>query len=153
MKKLLLMLCIASGLIATATFTMETAEKPFFSIRRYENRDGQITYIHDKDKEDDEDKWNRHLPIKHFWYYGATYDAKNKTYRSFDDGVSVGSHIVRRPFHASEGPAGSHAAQCYATLKQRYEKQEASKAQEKKIEPSTAPAMTYLQSWINYLSQ
>lgn len=154
-KKITIALSIASGLITTTTFTMDTPEQPLFSIERYENkRSGTIEYVHDfTDKKKREE--NRFDRIKHFWYYGAIYDPTTKTYRSFDDGVTLGSHIVRRPFHASEGPEGSHAAQCYGTLKMRYEKQQAAKAlaEQKEVPAVSAQMLAYLQSWINFLSK
>lgn len=155
MKKITIALSIAAGLMTGTTFSMETPEQPLFSIERYEDkRSGTIEYVHDftDKKKRAENRFDR---IKHFWYYGATYDPTTKIYRSFDDGVTLGSHIVRRPFHASQGPAGSHAAQCYETLKKRYEKQEAAKApaEQKEVPAVSAPVLAYLQSWINFLSK
>jgi hypothetical protein len=148
-------LCIASGFVITSTFTMETPEQPLFSIERYEDtRSGSIEYVHDftdiKKRQE-----TRLSPIKHPWYYGATYDPTTKTYCSFDDGVTLGSHIVRRPFHASQGPEGSHAAQCYATLKMRYEKQEVAKAtaEQKEVPAVSVQMLAYLQNWIHFISK
>ena len=123
----------------SATYTMETPEQPLFSIERHEDEErGTVEYVHDfADKQKRIDiRLNR---INHFQYYGAVYNSKTKTYRSFDDGATIGSHIVRRPSHASEGHEGSHAAQCYESLKMRYEKQQAEKAQ---IAQTEAPAAT-----------
>lgn len=136
---------LSTILFQSALCAMETPEQPLFSITRHEDEErGTIEYVHDYTD------WQKRIDarlnrIKHFQYYGATYDPITKIYRSFDDGVTIGSHIVRRPFHASEGPAGSHAAQCYESLKMRYEKQQAEKAQAVQPEASVVPA--YIKMW------